>query len=295
MIITNDLCKIYGEKPVVKDLNMHAKKGSIYGLIGLNGAGKTTTLGMLSGLIKPTSGTFTIGGYSMDESSKIRDIISLMPQDSHFHNERTVMSHMELYCGLKDVDIFKAEELLIHLGLGEKLYTKVKALSHGMVKRLNLSQALIAHPQLIMLDEPLSGLDPKTKSHIRAAIKKYSKKSTVVISSHELDEVEALCDYVGIIHKGTIIKESKVASLTLPHKEVSFKIANLNEKMINAVDIKYVKDVITAKNTITVIYSKDISQKLTNLLLKNKAKILSIRKGKRLEEVFLSEISNYDL
>ena len=221
MIKITNLVKKFGKKAAVNKLNLNIPKGSVYGLIGLNGAGKTTTLSMIATLIIPTKGDIIVNEYSIKkEPDKVRQSIGLLPQDSEFYEHRTVLSNMEYYCNLKNVNTKEASEIIKKVGLDNVKNTKVTKLSHGMKKSLSLGQALIGNPKVLLLDEPFSGLDPLVRIKIREVIKEYAKKSTTLICSHDLNEIEKLCDRISIINNGVAVLEGKITNIKKKKKSL---------------------------------------------------------------------------
>jgi len=212
MIKIINLIKKYGRKIAVNNLNLSIPKRSVYGLLGLNGAGKTTTLNIIATLTLPTKGDVIINECSIrTEPDKVRKSIGILPQDSDFPEYRSVLSIMEYYCSLKSADKKEALDIIHTVGLDDVKNTKIAKLSHGMRQSLSLGQALIGNPKVLLLDEPFSGLDPVIRNKVRTVIKQYAGKSTILISSHDLNEIEKVCDRIGIIKDGVLVLESKLS------------------------------------------------------------------------------------
>lgn len=213
IVETKGLTKRYGKLLAVDNLDMNIPKKSVYGLLGPNGAGKTTTLGMCTTLIKPTKGDVIICGYSISKSpDKVRRCIGLLPQDSEFYAHRTALDHLILYGKLSGLSKpkDKAQEMLHKVSLAERMDSKTRELSHGMRQLLGIAQAFLAEPEVVFLDEPISGLDPRVAYQIKGLIKKYSKKTTIIMSSHYLEAVEQLCSHIGILKDGRLVKEGEI-------------------------------------------------------------------------------------
>lgn len=293
MIQTEALTKKYGRFLAVDDLNINVKKGSFYGLLGENGAGKTTTIGMLTGLTRITKGEAYILGMSIkNDFPAIKQRIGVMPQSALFYSNRTVLDHMLFYSRLKgSCDRKECISLIEQVGLSDKIKAKVGKLSHGMTKLLGIAQAMIGSPELLFLDEPTAGLDPKVKFSIKRLVKGLG--ITVFYSSHDLAEVEELCDYVGILKNGRLIKEDNVKDLTLKEKEVRFKIKNISNNIVNELKkIKQIKNVTVNKEEISIVYDSktNLTPLITKTLVKNNAEILEVSQGKSLEEVFVKSV-----
>jgi ABC-2 type transport system ATP-binding protein len=211
-IETKNLVKKYGKLLAVNGLDMNVPLNSIYGFLGRNGAGKTTTLNIISALIRPSSGdVFVLGESVLRNPGKAKQNIGILPQNANFYHNRTAFDHMVFYAKLAGVENPKkeAKELLHKVGLDEKAHVKVGKFSHGMYKLLGLAQAFIGKPKIVLLDEPTSGLDPKIMYQVRKFILSYKGKTTIVLSSHYLDDVSRLCTHIGIIKDGRMVHEAK--------------------------------------------------------------------------------------
>jgi ABC-2 type transport system ATP-binding protein len=210
MIETMGLTKYYGRKKAIESLNMVVEKNSIYGFLGCNGAGKTTTLSILAGAVKKTSGKITIDGRDFDEGiGEIKSITGVMLQNSDIHPNKTCFSNM-FYCAmLKGMEKKNALEeinsLFSEFEVEELKNIKAKKLSHGQRKIIMIMQAFLNKPKIVLLDEPISGFDPKRVIMLREFLRKKSKEVAIVVSSHQLDEIDRLCTHLGIIHDGKII------------------------------------------------------------------------------------------
>lgn len=218
VVKTENLFKNYGKTKALNGLSMNVPERSIYGLVGPNGAGKTTTLGILSMCIYPNSGAAKIYGNDVvKEPEKIRGLIGILPQRANFYANRTAMDIMAFYSRLAGFEgsaaYDNANKLLDKVGMKEHKNKKMKEMSHGMFKMVGIAQALIGNPKIVMLDEATSGLDPKAAYNIRKIVRELKKNTTIIFSSHNLYEIEDLCDYVGIIHQGKIIEEGKTSSI----------------------------------------------------------------------------------
>jgi ABC-type multidrug transport system ATPase subunit len=296
IIETFDLSKDYGSLQAVKKINIHVNKNSIYGLLGPNGAGKTTTLGMLTTLVRPTSGDARICGYSVvTEPEKVRSKIGLLAQGANFDPDRTGLDNVTYYAKLHGMTFEakrEANRLMDLVGMSEKKNTKVKHYSHGMVKLTGIAQALISNPEVIFLDEAISGLDPKVIIKIRELIKNLKKEATVVFSSHNLDEVEKICDHVGIIHTGELIVEENIAKLKHMKGMATFKLAGIDKKIVRSIQaIKGIANVALEEDELVVFFKdKDMTQEVIKKLLSSKVEIHGITKGKTLEKVFMEHM-----
>ena len=218
IIEISHLAKHYGSFHAVRDLNLTVEQGDVYGFLGPNGAGKSTTIRMMMSLIRPTSGDIRIFGQSLNEHrSEILRRVGAIVERPDFYNYLTARRNLELLGRLSGADVSKANvnRVLGIVGLGERSESKVKTFSHGMKQRLGLAQALIHNPDLIVLDEPSTGLDPQGMVDMRDLILElaHDHNKTVFLSSHILPEVELTANRMVIINRGKTIIEGSVQEL----------------------------------------------------------------------------------
>ena len=218
VIEISHLAKHYGSFQAVRDLNLTVEQGDIYGFLGPNGAGKSTTIRMMMTLIRPTSGSIRIFGLPLHENrSSILRRVGAIVERPDFYNYLSARRNLELLGRLSGADVSKSNinRVLGIVGLGERAESKVKTFSHGMKQRLGLAQALIHNPDLIVLDEPSTGLDPQGMVDMRDLILELASdhKKTVFLSSHILPEVELTANRMVIINRGKTIIEGSVQEL----------------------------------------------------------------------------------
>jgi ABC-2 type transport system ATP-binding protein len=215
------LTKKFGNIQALNNVTFNIKQGEVYGLIGPNGAGKTTTLRIISTLILPTSGAVTVFGLDVvKQPDEVRKILSYLPEEAGVYRNLSGMEYLQFMAKFSQVDTNQAiKEATEISGLGDRLKDKAKTYSKGMKRRLLLARALMTKPKLAILDEPASGLDVLHAYHIRKIIKNYVKQNgvTVLLSSHNMLEVEYLCDRVALVHKGKIILEGTPPELKAQH------------------------------------------------------------------------------
>ncbi len=221
MIEVEGLVKVYGRSTrAVDDVSFTVRKGDIFGFLGPNGAGKTTTIRILSTVLRPTSGTIRVDGHDLlAEPLVVKERIGLMPDEVAFYPTLTGMQHLLYYASFYGIPRPDAKrrsgELLEQFGLADAVDKKVKAYSHGMKKRLALAQCLLHDPDLLIMDEPGSGLDPQGMRYFRDLIRWLNEKGkTIFLSSHLLYEVEQLCERVGIIDRGRMVAVDTIENLT---------------------------------------------------------------------------------
>jgi ABC-2 type transport system ATP-binding protein len=209
-IKTVDLTKKYKDLIAVEKLNLEIEKGELFSLLGVNGAGKTTAIKMLSCLTKPTEGKAFINGYSVSEDEiEVKKIIGVSPQETAVAPNLSVRENLEFICGIngfsKEKSEGKIEELSKQFKLDEILERKAGKLSGGWQRRLSIAMALISEPSVLFLDEPTLGLDVIARSELWETIRKLKGKVTVVLTTHYMEEAEALSDRVGIMKNGKLL------------------------------------------------------------------------------------------
>ncbi len=210
MIEVNNLVKRYGDHTAVDHLSFKIEKGKIYGFLGPNGAGKSTTMNMITGYIASTEGTVSIDGHDiLEEPEKAKKCIGYLPEQPPLYFDMTVLEYMNFVADLKKIPKDKkktmVEEVMDMVKISDMRNRLIKNLSKGYRQRVGLAQAILGYPEVIILDEPTVGLDPKQIIEIRDLIKSLKKKHTVILSSHILSEVSAVCDYVLIISHGKLV------------------------------------------------------------------------------------------
>ncbi|RMG14836.1 MAG: ABC transporter ATP-binding protein [Deltaproteobacteria bacterium] len=223
-IETRGLKKHFGRIRAVDGVDLTVPRGSIYGLIGPNGAGKTTCFSLICGWLRPTAGTVSVLGRNPRHIADLKGRLSALPQDALFPPNTSILASLVYYARLQGLPKAEArreaERVLSLVGLASWGKVRASALSHGMHKRVGLAQAFIGNPELVLLDEPTAGLDPKSAAHVRETIGALKDRATVVISSHNLFELEKMCDHAAILSKGRIIASGTMEELTAADSEV---------------------------------------------------------------------------
>lgn len=210
VVDTHGLTKIFGKHRAVDNVSLHIKRGEIYGFIGRNGAGKTTFMKMVSGLSAPTSGEIALFGASGREAEKYHSRIGNLIEQPGLYEGMSAGENLHLKCLALGIHVKGYEEKLLEdVGLQDVKKKKVKQFSLGMKQRLGIAMALAGRPDLLILDEPVNGLDPQGIAEIRDLLLKlkFEKNMTILISSHILEELYKVADTFGIIHKGVLIQE----------------------------------------------------------------------------------------
>jgi len=209
---------LYGIQRAVDNLSFEVKTGEILGFLGPNGAGKTTTMKAIAGYIKPTDGTIRVGRYDVDtDADKVKQLIGYLPEHNPLYNDMYVVDYLRYMAQLQRLRADKINDRIFEMvnvcGLEGEKHKRISELSKGYRQRVGLAQALIHDPQVLILDEPTTGLDPNQIIEIRELIRKIGHEKTIILSSHILAEVEATCDRILIINKGRIVADGTAEQL----------------------------------------------------------------------------------
>jgi len=250
MIEIKSITKKYGAKKAVDDISFTVQKGEIIGLLGPNGAGKTTTMNILTGYISSSKGTVLVDGFDiLKNPEEVKKRIGYLPENPPLYMDMTVIDYLSFVYELKNVKLPKKEhleEVMAMFKIGDVSHRLIKNLSKGYKQRVGLAQALVGNPEILIFDEPTVGLDPKQINEIRSMIKKLGKERTIILSSHILPEVSAICERVIIISKGKIVASDTIDNITN-------SLTNSNTITVRIEGIK--DDVMKLLNTIPDIYS----------------------------------------
>ena len=309
MIEVKNITKKYGNFLAVDNISFEIKDNEIVGFLGPNGAGKSTTMNMITGFIEPTSGNITINGKDISkEANKAKKMIGYMPESTPLYQELTVREFINYIADLKYVKRKekkeKVDNILKETGLTDVQKKLIRNLSRGYKQRVSLAGALIGEPEVLILDEPTVGLDPKQIAEIRELIKKLGKNHTVILSSHILSEVSQICEKVIIINKGKIVavdtpeqleekfKEKNSIFIVVEDKEN--KIEKICKKIKDLNQIRLIKTNSDKTKQYELIADKgvDLRKEIFDILPKNDIQILELKKTEvTLEEAFLKLIN----
>ncbi|MDP8225770.1 MAG: ABC transporter ATP-binding protein [Candidatus Lernaella stagnicola] len=233
MILTEDLTKHYGKLVAVNHVNLEVQPGEIFGFLGPNGAGKTTTIKMLVGMLKPTTGRITIAGVdAVKNALAAKAVIGYIPDRPYLYDKLTAMEFLHFVGGLFSMDGVNIDklgaELLTMFELGEWSDELVENFSHGMKQRLIMSAALLHRPKVLIIDEPMVGLDPKGARLVKRIFRQLAAAGrTVFMSTHTLEIAEEVCDRIAIINKGQIIAEGTMDELRSPEAAVDNRLESI--------------------------------------------------------------------
>ncbi len=217
-IIVEHVTKQYDKQLALNDVNLNIGKGQIVGLLGPNGVGKSTLMKIITCFIPPTSGTASVEGFDItDNPMEVRRCVGYLPEHNPLYLDMYVKEYLSFVAGIhgirgKEADN-RIEEMIVKTGLTVEMRKKIGALSKGFRQRVGLAQAMMHNPSVLILDEPTSGLDPNQLIDIRNLIRELGKEKTVLLSTHIMQEVEALCDRVVIINKGVVVANDRIENI----------------------------------------------------------------------------------
>jgi ABC-2 type transport system ATP-binding protein len=298
------LTKRFGQKAAVDDVSLTIPLGSVYGLIGPNGAGKTTTFSMMAGYLRPTEGSVEVLGFAPTAVDDLRSRVGVLPQDALLPATDRVGELLVYLARLQDVPQSKAAETarraLAEVEGSDWWKQRCGNLSHGMAKRVTLAQAFLGDPDVVLLDEPTAGLDPRVAWEMRQLIKARRGRSTIVISSHNLNELEEICDAAAILDRGRLVALGTMTELTAANDEVRVKVGRGTKRGTSpgTVSVQAIADLATVKTVdfddealeLVVTFERkradaeSVIGQVLSLLLKNDVRISGVTKGRGLEQ-----------
>ena len=291
------LTKIYGQQVAVNAISFQLEKGEITGFLGPNGAGKSTTMKMITGALTPTDGTITVNGIDILKNPiEAQRTIGYLPEHNPLYTEMYVREYLHFMAELyPKVSSDRIEEVIALTRLSSESNKKIEALSKGYRQRVGLASALIHDPEILILDEPTTGLDPNQLVEIRHIIKELGKRKTVLLSSHIMQEIQALADRVIVLHKGNIVLDKKMTELQ--NKEQIIEVAfdfRVEERLLRALP-----NIVSVHNVYDFLYqlqfdtSEDMRPTVFDFAKENGLKILQINhKHKDLEQTFIQLTTN---
>jgi len=296
-IQVKDLTKIYGEQKALDQISFEIKTGEIVGFVGPNGAGKSTTMKILTGFIPPSSGEAKINDLDLIEKSlEIRKHIGYLPEHNPLYLDMYVKEYLEFVAGIYKLGKntkSRIKEIIEQTGLSIEQKKKIGALSKGYRQRVGLAQALIHDPEILILDEPTSGLDPNQIIEIRNLISAVGKEKTVLLSTHIMQEVEAICDRIIIINKGKIVADDSIDSIYSHTQDQLITVIvefdkTPDQKQLENIELVDKVAKLDDKNwLIQSTSTEDIRPKIFNFAVQSDLAVLSMqKKEKSLEEVF---------
>lgn len=290
------ITKYYGDQKALNNINLNIDKGEVVGLLGPNGAGKSTLMKIITSYVPPTSGKVIIDGFDVKENEiEIRKLIGYLPEHNPLYHEMYIKEYLSFvlrtYPAVKNVTK-KVEEIIELTGLLPERKKKIGQLSKGYKQRVGLAQALIHDPEILILDEPTSGLDPNQLVEIRKIISDLGKEKTVILSTHIMQEVEALCNRVVIIDKGNIVADDTPKNLSINKNEIrSYKVEFkeiINKDLLYKIEgIAKVENIGDNLWKLTSKGSEDMRENIFKFAVANKLNVLSLSmEEQKMEDIF---------
>ena len=302
MIEVKNLTKSYGSKKAVNDISFTAEGGQVLGFLGPNGAGKSTTMNILTGYLSSTEGQAFIDGIDiLEDPIKAKKLIGYLPEQPPLYFDMTVNEYLDFVYGLKGCKLPKKshlDEICEIVKITDVRKRLIKNLSKGYKQRVGFAQALVGNPRVLILDEPTVGLDPKQIIEIRTLIKKLGKNHTVILSSHILSEVQAVCDRIVVIDKGKLVANDTTENLSHnlsadhkltvqiegPQKEVKALLENIPQMV--EVHVNRAIDKTTTEYSLNAKEGADVRREVFKRMAERSYPILLMRSSE-LEEIFL--------
>ncbi|TET24216.1 MAG: ATP-binding cassette domain-containing protein [Candidatus Aminicenantes bacterium] len=303
MIEVEHLTKKFGDLKAVQDLSFKVEKGKIWGLLGPNAAGKTTTMRILTGYLPATDGKATVADYDVfEQPNEVKKITGYLPENVPLYPEMTVSSYLNFVSEIKQIPTSKRKEAVNRTieisGLGSVRKRLIKNISRGFKQRVGLAQALIHEPQILILDEPTTGLDPAQIIEIRQLIKSLKGERTIILSTHILAEVTQTCDGVVIINEGKLMASDSLEKLTASYEEREGIFIRLREggkeKVSLFESISGVEKVSFEDDEFKIEWTKgkDIRDEITKIIVDKELGLIEMRPlAMNIEDLYLKVIS----
>jgi ABC-2 type transport system ATP-binding protein len=297
----SNLVKCYGKRRALDGLTLRIPRYSVTGLVGSNGAGKTTFMMTVAGFLQPTAGTINLLGHGPFDADIHGGRFSILPQDSELPLTSSPLELLTHYGRLQGLSLPAARKsatsILETVNLGDRATSTIRSLSHGMRKRLMAAQCFLGQPELILLDEPLNGLDPREAARMRDFLAQRSREQTIVISSHNLNDIEQLCDHVAFIEKGKTVRFGPISTITRKASVMVYQLSRppSDLQQLEAVlgeggslDFQPQTNILTCHTLEATLSAEELNRRLVPLLLAHSG-LLTIAQGHSLEEAYLKQ------
>ncbi len=296
-IKVSSLSKIYDTQKAVDNISFELKKGEIVGFLGPNGAGKSTTMKIITSYLPPTTGTASVCGFDVQEQPmEVRRKVGYLPESNPLYYDMYVREYLEFTAGIHKLgkdSKKRIEEMVEMTGLTKEAHKRIGALSKGYKQRVGLAQAMLHNPEVLILDEPTTGLDPNQIIEIRELIKAIGKEKTVLLSTHIMQEVQAMCSRVIIINNGKIVADDAITKLQEATQSASDALIVTFDKEISAAELKALPNATSveaaANNTWKLLSNNadELRRELMQMSLNNNISITSMQSQVySLEDVF---------
>lgn len=295
-VSVRNISKLFGKQKALDDVSFLVESGHVTGFLGPNGAGKSTMMKIITSYLAQDSGSVEVCGYDvMSQSLQVRKLVGYLPENNPLYLDMYVREYLEFVAGLHGTDIKsgkRVSEMVELTGLGPEQHKKIGALSKGYRQRTGLAQALIHDPKVLILDEPTTGLDPNQLADIRQLIRSLGKVKTVILSTHIMQEVEAICDRVIIINHGKIVADGTTTDLVKSHRKQEIILVEFSGS-VSRPELLGIEGILNAEQSEGMVWKissdsgGDIRAVLFRYAVEKGLTILSMQKQEqRLEEVF---------
>lgn len=295
-IVVNAVSKIYGSQRAVDNISFELKKGEIVGFLGPNGAGKSTTMKMICGYLPPTSGNIKVCSHDIyTQPMQVRQSIGYLPESNPLYYDMYVREYLEMSAGIHKLGSkskARIEEMIELTGLNKEAHKKIGMLSKGYKQRVGLAQAMLHNPQVLILDEPTTGLDPNQIVEIRELITRIGKEKTVLLSTHIMQEVQAMCSRVIIINNGIIAADDSIDKIQQTNTKQDIVLVSFESAVEHTAlsSLKYVQKVESAGNNRWKLFTDkpdELRKEVMQMALNNNLNISAIAtETVSLEDVF---------
>jgi ABC-2 type transport system ATP-binding protein len=296
-IVVKEITKIYGKQKALDSVSLQINAGEVVGLLGPNGAGKSTMMKIITCFLPPTSGEASVEGYDIFEHPlEVKKRVGYLPENNPLYHDMYVREYLSFLAGLHKLvkPGKRVDQIIETTGLGPEQGKKIGALSKGFRQRVGLAQALIHDPPVLILDEPTSGLDPNQLLEIRSLIQRVGQEKTVLLSTHIMQEVEAICSRVVIIHQGRIVADDATGNLSKKAMGTALLRIEFSGSVLPG-ELEALPGVIAARQKedktweVEVSGDKDIREDIFHFAVKKKISVLSLNLEKKsLQEIFQS-------
>lgn len=290
-IVVKNITKLYGEQKALNNVSFSIEKGEIVGFLGPNGAGKSTMMKIITGYINASEGEVFVNNFDVStQKLALQKSIGYLPENNPLYLDMYVKEYLQFNASVHKIPMSAIDEVIVKVGLTPEAHKKINQLSKGYRQRVGLAAALLHNPEVLILDEPTTGMDPNQLAEIRSLIKEVGKDKTVLFSTHILQEVEAVCDRVILIHNGQIIADKNLKELTGNQEqviEVEFDYKVEKQLIANIPHLKSANNVHDTIWELTFDTSKDMRPAVFDFAHDNGLKTLSLTtKNKNLERLF---------
>ncbi len=293
MITLHNVTKKYGEFTAVDDLTLEIDEGDSFGFLGPNGAGKTTTILMTVGVLRPSSGEIRVFNRNIRSEIEVKSRIGVVSEQQYLYNDMTAFEYLNFFAELYNANSNRVDELLDYMNLSDVKNKSLGEYSKGMRQKVSVARAVLHDPEILILDEPAYGLDPKGVKEVRDLILTEKKKGkTIFISSHILTEIEKVCDDVGIINKGKLVFEGTMNELketVSGEREVYIELYEMSPTILENLEaLPFVTMVTTDGNTLRITTEEDRRKELSETISSSGGVIIGMREENiSLEDAFL--------